>query len=212
MQFNKYTKHLYPRHTWDPKWVSKYLLGFNRFVDKWNSNKLLPLGAITSLEFLLPFNKNLAEGKHYNILYIIAKHMGVKLMWRDILDRNGYQFRKGLWIIGQHPRIAIAEVTLNYYFRIHYEYHTWLVANAKGQAKKAGYKSVRSYASQRVDAFEDSTYITLKNKLVEDREYEVHLEYMIKELFKLDYKKFPTDKPEYYHAIGSQYHHKRMLL
>lgn len=155
---------------------------------------------------------NPLKSEYYNILYIYAKLCRVKLMWRNIISRNGFEVIKGLWIIGEKSRIHIFDHIMTHYFRGYLSYQSWLKNDCKEESIKAGYRDVRSYASKLLDIQRDTIYVFIKKLLEEDKKYELWLENVIKERFNLDYKKYRTDKREYYHAISKKFYHKRMLL
>jgi hypothetical protein len=166
---------------------------------------------VISTQWELPYSKAIRD-YHYNILYIFAKHFQVKLMWRDLLPPDASIIHHGLWVIGESERVQIWIGFMSYFFQGYYGYSQWLRTSCKEEAKKAGYADTRGYASKQLEVHRDTIYIYVKNQLDIDHSAELRLENIIKEQFKLDYKKYNTDHPEYYHAISRHFHHKRMLL
>ena len=147
------------------------------------------------------------------ILYkIIAEFCGVKLMWRDILDSGGSYIKQGLWIIGEKHRIELWVTFLDYYLRGIKDYRNYMKSNNRARAKKAGYKSIRSYTSKSIKDLVINLYREIQTILVTNSIYESWLENVIKEQFTLDYKNYNTTDKIYYNAISNHYHHKRMLL
>jgi len=192
--------------------LEKFSRGVSRFVDEINTQPIPYELHIIHKEYRLPLNKELSKNKHYNILYIIAKLCKVKLMWRMVLDREKFIAIKALWIIGEPHYVFLCKKLLDHFFRTYHGYYIWICNNKKEVSKRAGYKNVRSYASKQVDLLEDTTYFVISKKLETDRKHEIWLEDHIKVQFKLDYKDYLTDKPEYYHAISEYFFHKRMVL
>lgn len=188
---------------------NKYLISV---VNDINNKNIKPETHIIHKEYRLPFNNQFSEEKHYLLLYNIAKLFKVKFMWRLVLDRESLEAIKAIWIIGTPQRIFLCKGFLDRFFNLYYDYYSWICNNKREESKRQSYKNVRSYASKLVHLLEVTTYSVIKKKLVTDRKYEVWLEDNIKVRFKLDYKNYPTDKPEYYHAISNYFYHKRMIL
>lgn len=147
---------------------------------------------------------NTINDEYYDILIILASYCKVKLMWRDLLPPDASIIQHGLWVIGKSTNINHFSNIADYFFTHHLEYGRWLRDQNTSNASIM-------LAIQR-----DTIYIYIykllepyKNELYK---YNLWLENIIKYKYKLDFKKYPTDHQEYYHAISRKFHHKRMLL
>ena len=139
--------------------------------------------------------------KHYdpiynNILKIYAEYLGVKVQYRDHLD----EFEKpteGYYFIGDEQRICILKALWDYTLYMIEEYK-------KGKSKKLASFMVNTLVSNIIEL--------VKKLLVTDLRYDYYLENYIQIHFKIDYKKYQSEKQEYFHGISNKYHNKRLML
>lgn len=191
----------------------KFIGGFISQLRKFNQTlaaKPIPESKMEHIEWD-PHNTKL-KADHYNILYYIAKYTKVKVMWREKLEEDATTVKKIIWVIGERNRIMIFEAIATHWFIGQYEFERWVKQNDRHMSKGMHHKSIRSYSSYLLEQQADMLTVFLKGILDFDPSYELHLEGYVKERYKLDYKKYNTDHPEYYHAISNKFHHKRMLL
>jgi len=210
MQNYKYTGFFQPSEIYDDKFTFRFRESIKSFKEVLYKDPP-QVSQFHYIPWELPYNKRL-RADYYNIFIIFAKLCRVKLMWRDMLPPDASTVHHGLWVIGEVTRIEIWIHLANHFFTAYFNYQNWIKDNCKGAATKAGYKDIRSYASNVLDRQRYAIYIYITSILEHDHGYELRLESHIKEMFKLDYKNYNTDTPEYYHAVSSKFHHKRMLL
>lgn len=158
--------------------------------------------------------------KYYNILYIYARALKVKLMWKEFLNDLDFEPRKGVLVIGKQTRVTLWLKGMSYFFWVKNEYrkfikdtvkYTDIIINAILHNGR-NYKSVRGFTSHLLDNQLDTLCKVIEELLVNDPRYELGLERYIMYNLNLDYKKYHTDHPEYYHAISKTFHKYRMLL
>ncbi len=154
------------------------------------------------------------NNSYYNILYIFAKFTRVKLMWRNKVGAGGATVQPVIRVFGEILRVRIFESMINSWYLGQMRFTEWVKIHDRGMEKYKGqeFKTIRSYSSYLVKRQEDMIYTFLSKILENNHAEELKLESWIKQGFKLDYKNYNTDHPEYYHAISTKFHHKRMLL
>jgi len=171
----------------------------------------LPDDRLCHLIWRMPEDKPMRDD-YYDLFYIMAKYIGVKLMWRDLLGYDDHKVIHGLLVIGPSVRVELWTHIMTIFFEGYFEYHKWLKYNKIDEAKGKGYQDIRTYSRVLLRLQIDTIVTYLKDKLAMPVAYWLRLENWIKEAYKLDYKKYNTDHHEYYHAISTKFQNKRMLL
>lgn len=213
MQYlNKYTKHLKPVVDYqniNPH-VNRCLTDFYHEV---NTNRISS-SVISHRQYTMPDDKPFTDNYYYKLLYYISYSLGVKIMWRYVINPETFRDTKGIWIIGEKDRVDLTYDLLNYLFKTAWDYYSFLVKNNKENSKSLGYSNVRPYASKLFKNLIEY-YNNLIIKLLADpfsRKSWLFLEGYIKEQYKLDYKIYrPTQRREYNNAISKKFYHKRMV-
>lgn len=205
-----YTKFFQPSEVYDKSFTKKMM---KALVNLSINLKSYP---ITETEFIniqweFPYHKSYSE-KFYNIIYLYAKLIHVKVMYKDILESSSLDTKKSLLIIGDTSRVHIMIHVMNHYFKGYFQYEQWIKHNCKKEAKWVGVKDIRIYSSKLLELQLDKLYNFAKSLLEIDEKYEHRLENYIMGQFNLDYKSYNTNAKAYYHAISTTYQHRRMLV
>lgn len=207
----KYTRYFQPSETYNHKFPHKFITAVGKFLCEID-NDPPETTPFTYTPWIVPYYYKPIKDYYYNIFIIFARVCRVKLMWRDMLPPDAVTIHHGLWVIGESLRVQIWIHLANHYFKGYFAFENWIKKNCKKESIQAGYGDIRSYASHLLEIQRDTTYKFITSILEPSGKYEVKLESYIKEMFDLDYKKYNTDRREYYHAISYKFHHKRMLL
>ena len=138
-----------------------------------------------------------------NIIKIYAEYLHVKVIYRDQLDETE-QPTEGYYFVGDEQRICILKHIWDHTYNLIQGYKEFEGFNKKGYTKTIARNKTNELVSNIIEI--------VKKFLVIDLSYEFYIEKYVQRNFKLDYKKYQTDSPEYYHAISKEYHHKRVLL
>jgi hypothetical protein len=157
----------------------------------------------------MPYGKPLKD-EYFDTFVILAKLCKVKLMWKELLVEG--VIIKGISAIGVHDRVLLWIQVVDHLFTYYLSLEAYIKSNLQRESKEHGFTDIRNYSSYLIEIQRDTIYVYLKKLLESDYSYELWLENVIKEQFRLDYKKYNTDKHEYYHAISTSFYPKRMLL
>ena len=167
-------------------------------------------GKLSYKPYHMLYGKAFVGNIYHDMLFDISKMMDVKIMWRWLLREKDGMAIKGVWIIGVGDKVQIAHAFMEWFFGLYWNYYFEICKNAQEEAKRASYSSVRSYASQLVSIYMHDIAYAMFFKLEVNNKYDLWLNKMIKEMFRLDYKEYKGRK-EYYHAISFKFHHRRMI-
>lgn len=209
MVYKKYFR-LLENGLYDERFTNRFLTCLQGLLD--NLNQDPPKRTeLTYKPWVLPEGRHIIK-PHVEILKAIGKILKIKLMWRNIVSMHDGEVKRGLWVIGEELRVDLFIMVSDHFFIGYFGYSKWLNKNSKEEAKKANYKSVRSYTSKLISAQRDTITNYINEILEYDITYNLNLENSIKERYKLDFKNYHADHPEYYYALSKRFHHKRMLI
>lgn len=201
----KYTRYFKDIDSVDKFTASNFFSYFEKFDVYYKSNT--PTQPFGHLQW--GYKSQKYRPLYNNILIIYADYLGVKVMFKDLLDDFERPI-KGYYFIGDIDRIVIMrdiwEYTLG--LLISYKSYAWMLS--KGEKLKRGLNRTNT-TSIIFSAFINNIAKLVKQLLVTDIRYTQYLETHILNSFKLDFRKYRTDDFLYYNAISKKYHNKRML-
>lgn len=205
----KYTRYFQPALNCPDGVNPRFSRAFRKFWDLYSVD-FPPEEEKISIDYHLPELTSYSQD-YYNILYIFSKYFQVRPMYRKLLVDD--QVIKGFFIIGETHRVNLWINIVDHYFTELFKYQEHIKQTCKVEAKEAGYKDVRKYASQLVAKELDATYRYIKKFLVDTDNYDRLLEIYIMGQQKLSYKDYNQTSNSYWHAVsGKKFFHKRMML
>jgi len=165
------------------------------------------------MEWIFPQNSKPRKDL-YNIIIIIAKLTGTKIMWKSGLndkypEAETYQF---FLIIGEKTRIIICNHILNYTIEGIFRFEDYLRRNERNRAKALGYKTITSYLNLKVSQRIYHIIDIMDWHIEEDQIKMRRLENYIMGRYKLYYKRYGQITNTYSNVISKYFYPKRMML
>jgi hypothetical protein len=157
------------------------------------------------------------QSKHrrdlYNIIILIAKMTGTKIMWKWGINEFDQQ-EKLLLIIGENTRVIICTHILDYALEGIFRFEDYLKNTEKGKSRALGYKTITSYVREKV--FERVSKVldlmTYPSGTINDQIRINRLENYIMGRYKLDYKNYGQLTNTYDNAVSNYFYPRRMML
>ena len=147
----------------------------------------------------------------YNIIKLIAKSTGTKIMWLTTM-KSFIGFQNILLIIGEENKIMICKYILDFMYKGITQFQDYARNNERERIKRLGYDSMVQYVNLKVSQNLSRIHTSVRFK-IDENDYELRkLENYIMGQFKLDYKRYHQITNIYTNALSKHFHHRRMML